>query len=202
MFDSVIVIGGGGYAKVVIDCIRSAGGQVAGILDDGLAPGTMILNVPVLGKTVDYEAYNEHKFVIAIGNNAVRAKIAQRLNVEWGTVIHPQAVVSSYAAIGAGTVVMPNAVINAGAVVGSHCIINTGAIVEHDNRLEDFVHVSPGAVLGGTVVVGEGTHVGIGAAVRNNIRICGGCVIGAGAVVVKDILESGTYAGVPVRKIK
>ncbi|MBE6942625.1 MAG: acetyltransferase [Ruminococcaceae bacterium] len=202
MSESYILIGGSGHAKVVIDCIRASGGEVAGILDDGIEAGAKVMEVPVLGKTAEYESYNAHKFVIAIGNNAVRAKIAQRMDVGWGTVIHPSAVISPYAEIGAGTVVMPGAVINAGAVVGNHCIINTGAVVEHDNRLGDYVHISPKAALGGTVSVGEGTHVGIGACVRNNIEICSGCTIGAGAAVVKNISEPGVYVGVPARKIK
>lgn len=202
MSDSVILIGGGGHAKVIIDCIQAAGGCVAGILDDGLAPGTRILDVPVLGKIADREAYSGHQFLIAIGSNAVRRRIAESGNLQWATAVHPSAVVSPYARIGEGTVVMAGAVVNPGAVVGSHCIVNTGAIVEHDNRLGDFVHISPGAALGGTVTVGEGTHVGIGATVRNNIDICGGCTIGAGAAVVKNITEPGTYAGVPARKMK
>jgi len=202
MSESYMLIGGSGHAKVIIDCIRASGGEVAGILDDGLAGGTQVLGVPVLGKSSDYEAYLAHSFLIAIGNNAVRRRIAEKMNVRWGTVIHPSAVVSDYAAIGAGTVVMPGAVINAGAVVGEHSIINSGAVVEHDNCLADFVHISPKAALGGTVTVGEETHVGIGACVRNNISICGGCTVGAGAAVVKNITEPGVYAGVPARKIK
>lgn len=201
MSESMILIGGSGHAKVIIDCIRASGSRVVGILDDGIAPGTMVSNVPVLGKTADYARYKEYKFLIAIGNNAVRSRIAKEMDVCWATAVHPAAVVSPYAEIGAGTVVMPGAVINAGAVVGEHCIINTGAVVEHDNRLADFVHISPKAALGGTVTVGEGTHIGIGACVCNNIHICERCVIGAGAAVVKDITQSGTYVGVPARRI-
>lgn len=202
MSESIILIGGSGHARVIIDCIRASGGTVFGILDDGLETGTEVLGVSVLGKTADYEQYADHPVLIAIGNNAVRKEIAQRLNVRWATVAHPAAVVSDYAVIGEGTVIMSGAIINAGAVVGSHCIINTGAIVEHDNVLGDFVHISPNAALGGTVRVGEGTHIGISSCVRNNINICGGCTVGAGAAVVKDITAPGTYVGVPAGRIK
>lgn len=200
MCDSVILIGGGGHAKVIIDCVRASGGDVAGILDDGMEVGSQVLGVPVLGKIRDYATFSEHRFLVAIGNNAVRRRIAEELAVEWATVIHPSAVVSSGASIGAGTVVMPCAVINTGARVGAHCIINTHAVVEHDNCLGDYVHISPNAALGGTVSVGQETHVGLGAAVKNNICICGNCIIGAGAVVVRDITEPGTYVGVPARR--
>ena len=202
MFEKVILIGGSGHAKVVIDCIRAAGDAPMGILDDGIAPGTKVLDVPVLGPTDRWQEFTQYKFIIAIGSNAVRARLAATMQVSWHTAVHPQAVVSDYATLGQGTVVMPGAVINAGAAVGDHCIINTRAVVEHDCRLDDFVHISPCAALGGTVSVGAGTHLGIGASVRNNLSLCKDCVIGAGATVVKDITQPGTYAGVPARKIK
>ena len=202
MNEKVIVIGGSGHARSVIDCIRSCGGEAVGILDDSLAKGTLVLDVPVLGPVSDYIHYRDHSFIIAIGSNAVRHRLADAMDVRWFTAVHQRAAVSDHATLGAGTVVMANAAINAGAMVGQHCIINTSAVVEHDNHLADFVHISPNAALGGTVMVGEETHVGIGACVRNNIAICGGCSIGAGAAVVKDIGIPGTYVGVPARRMK
>lgn len=202
MSESIILIGGSGHAKVIIDCIRASGGTVAGILDDGIPAGTRISDVPVLGKVSDYINYSGHCFLIAIGNNDVRWAIAEKMSVRWATVIHPSAVVSPSAVLGEGTVVMPKAVINACAAIGRHCIINTGAVVEHDNTLDDYVHISPNAALGGTVSVGARTHIGIGACVRNNTAICAHCRIGAGAAVVKSITEPGTYAGVPARRMK
>ena len=201
MSESYILIGGSGHAKVIMDCIRASGGEIAGILDDGLASGTTVLGVPVLGKTCDYEVYRDHAFVIAIGNNAVRRQIAEAYPVNWVSLVHPSAQIGMQVSVGKGTVVMAGAIINPCAAIGEHCIINTGAIVEHDNVLGDYVHLSPRAALGGTVRVGQQTHVGIGAAVRNNITICGMCTIGAGAVVVKSIEHSGTYVGVPAKEM-
>ena len=202
MCKEVIIIGGGGHAKVMIDCIRRSGDRVFGILDDGMTPGTEILGARVLGKVDDAANYPDCQFVIAIGNNAVRKAISERLPVKWYTAIHPSAVVSEYATIGEGTMVLANAVINPCATVGRHCIINTSSVIEHDNKIGDFIHISPLAGLAGNVTVGSLSQVGIGAAVRQGITICGGCVIGAGAVVVKDISEEGVYAGVPARKLR
>lgn len=202
MSEAIILIGGGGHARVIIDCIYASGGAVAGILDDGMTAGEEVLGVPVLGKTRDYEKFQEYQFMIAIGNNSLRSCIAESMRVRWATAIHPSAVISPYAKLGEGTVVMANAVVNPGATVGRHCIVNTGAIVEHDCVLEDYVHISPAAALGGTVNVGEQTHIGIGACVRNNVSICKACAIGAGAVVVSDIPKPGVYGGIPARKIK
>lgn len=201
MCKEVIVIGGGGHAKVVIDCLQSAGDRVRGILDDHLTPGTHILGVPVLGKVDTYANYTDYTFIIAIGGNQVRQTLSQQLDVQWHTAIHPSAVVSQYATVGEGSMILANAVVNPCATIGTHCIVNTAAVVEHDNKIADFVHISPRAALAGNVTVGQLTQVGIGSCVRQGITICGGCIIGAGAVVVKDICEEGIYAGVPAKKL-
>lgn len=202
MSASVIVIGGGGHAKVVIDCIRSAGDTVIGVLDDAIETGTCILGCPVLGRLDEWEQYKEHKFIIAIGSNAVRRSISARLDADWYTAIHPSAIVSSFAVIGDGSVVMPNAVINASAAVGKHCIINTAAVIEHDCSIGDFSHISPAAALAGNVRIGEAAHIGIGACIRNNISVCDGVTVGAGAALVQSITDKGIYVGVPARRIK
>ena len=204
MNEKVIVIGASGHGKVVADITLSCGDTLLGFLDDNEALPAEIEGIPVLGKISNYRKYPAAAFVIAIGNSAIREKIAQQLDgVRWYAAIHPAAVVSHLnTRIGEGSVVMANAVINPAANIGKHCIINTSAVVEHDNRISDFVHVSVGAKLGGTVSIGEHTLVGIGANVSNNVSICDHCMIGAGTVVIHDITESGTYVGVPARKIK
>ena len=68
--------------------------------------------------------------------------------------------------------------------------------------LEDYVHLSPNVVLSGIVKVGKSTHIGAGSCTKQVLNIASDCVFGAGSVIVKDITESGTYAGVPVRRIK
>lgn len=142
------------------------------------------------------------EFIIAIGDNKKREKISHSPNLKLYTAIHPSAQIGLDVEIQEGTVIMANACINSSAKIGKHCIINTGAIIEHDNIIEDFVHISPNVALGGTVKIGKSTHVGIGSTIKNNITICENCKIGAGAVVVKNILEEGTYVGVPARERK
>ncbi len=200
MDKKIIIIGASGHGKVVADLAIKNGYEILGFLDDGKSAGE-VLGFPILGKVERVLEYGKTcEFVIAIGNNAIRKKIAESYSVKWAKLIHPTAVIGIGAQIGEGTVVMANAVVNSGARIGKHCIINTTAVIEHDNFLEDYVHISPNAALAGTVFVGERTHIGIGAAVKNNIAITADVVVGAGAVVVKDIDEKGIYCGVPARK--
>ncbi|MBR5279967.1 MAG: NeuD/PglB/VioB family sugar acetyltransferase [Clostridia bacterium] len=189
---NIIIIGAGGHGQVIADIVRANGDNLLGFLDDNL-------NKQVLGKIADYKKYVDAEFVIGIGNAVVRRKISS-LPVKWCTLIHPSAVVSSSASVGAGTVVMPNVVINANAIIGRHCIVNSAAVVEHDNHVADFAHISVGAKLGGNVSIGDCSWVGIGATVINNVSVCEDCMIGAGAVVVRNISEKGTYIGLPARK--
>lgn len=197
----VIILGAGGHAKVVADIIRKNGDFVEGFLDDSKEANADFFGGKILGKISEYEKYKNCRFIIAIGSNAVREKLSE-LKVEFYTAVHPGAVIGEGVKLGRGTVVMAGAVINADAVIGEHCIINTGAVVEHDNLLADFVHISPTATLCGSVKVGKRTQIGCGAKVRNNLSITDDVLVGVGAAVVKDITESGVYAGVPAKKIK
>ena len=198
----LIIIGAGGHGKVIADNALKNGYTDICFVDDN-ASG-LCMGFPIVGTCAELEHLHDRKtdFVIAVGNNEIRKRIAETYKVNWITLIHPSAQIGVNVSLGKGTVVMAGSVVNGCAVIGNHCIINTCAVVEHDNVIKDYVHISPGAKLGGTVQIGEQTHIGIGATVSNNLNICDCCMVGAGAVVVTDIEISGTYVGVPVRKIK
>ncbi|MBE7016133.1 MAG: acetyltransferase [Ruminococcaceae bacterium] len=199
MNNRLIIIGAGGHGRVIADNAYKNGYKDISFIDD-FAEG-LCMGYKIIGKTEDIEKYDDGKtdFVIGVGDNLTRRKLAERFSVNWISLVHPSAQIAMDAVIGEGTVIMAGAVINAGAIIGKHCIINSSSIIEHDNTIGAFAHISPGVSLGGTVSVGEETHIGIGATVINNINICSGCIIGAGAVVISDIAHSGTYVGVPVK---
>ena len=189
----IVILGAGGHAHVIADIVESQGNQVVAFLDDNIE------QPDCSGPISDYINYTDVEFVIGIGKSDIREKLS-RLALNWHTAIHPSAIVSTSVKIGNGTVVMPNAVINARTIIGEHCIVNTGAIVEHDNVIGSYSHISVGANLGGMVSIGNRCWIGIGSTVKNNCSICDDVVIGAGAVVVKNIVEGGTYIGVPAMK--
>jgi len=196
-----IIIGAGGHAAVIADILFKCGCSVKGFLDDAVAVGTEVLGEKVIGLSESCRDHPDCLFIIGVGNNNTRMRIAQTYSLDYGVAIHPSAVIGQQVEIGLGTVVMAGCVINPKTVIGEHCIINTGAVLDHDNRIHDFSHISPMAAIGGTVSIGCRTHVGIGACVKNNIIITDDVIVGAGAAVVNDIAEPGTYVGVPVRKL-
>ena len=202
--NKVVVIGGGGHAKVIIDIIKKNGykdDEIA-VLDDNLNIGTKILNVEVKGKVKDCIQFpKDTKFIIAIGNNKVREKIVSEYKLNYTSFIHPKSIIAEDVKIGDGCVVMAGAVINSGSVISDHVIVNTSVSIDHDSQIDDFAHLSPGVHMGGTVNIGKRSWIGVGSSVKNNITICGDVTVGVGSVVVKDIKEEGIYIGSPVKKL-
>lgn len=196
------IIGASGHGKVVADVALKNGYESLVFLDDDERIETCG-NYQVVGNCSRAEEIGNDVFV-AIGNAEVRQRIQERLEKFGITVpvlIHPNAVIAKDAVIGEGTIVMAGAVVNPGSTIGKGCIINTCSSVDHDCLIGDYVHISIGAHLAGTVILREKTWVGAGATISNNIEITSCCMIGAGAVVINDIMEKGTYIGVPARKI-
>ncbi len=202
----LILIGASGHSKVIQDIVaENEDLTLYAIVDDAIEK-TNEVNGIIYANTAFLSSLNveEYTFCLAIGNNADRKKLFERLAIpleQYETLIHPRAVISRSAKIGYGTVIMPNAVVNADAAVGNHCIVNTAAVVEHDNKLGDYVHVSPNVGLCGKVSVGEGSHVGIGAIVIPGKKVGTWSIVGAGAVVVKDVSDGMTVIGVPAKVI-
>lgn len=187
--------GASGHGKVIKEILEANGVKVEGFIDDN-----EYLN-HFAGLPVFHSAEGLTSVIVSIGNNRIRKMIVEQLNCDFGTAIHPNAIVSPSAKIGAGSVVMAGAIINADAVIGKHCIVNTGATIDHDVVLEDYVHVAPGANVSGATKVGEGTWLGVGSCVIQCLNIGKNCMIGAGSVVVKDIPDCVTAYGNPCRVI-
>lgn len=205
MKDKLLIIGASGHGKVVADiALKMNKWKSIAFLDDDESIN-MCMELEVVGKTADAFTYKDRAdFFVAIGNNTSREKIQERFiakGLNLVKLIHPSAVIGTDVEVGEGTVVMAGVAINSSSRIAKGCIINTSCSLDHDNVIEDYVHISPGANLAGTVKVGKKSWLGIGSVVSNNVNICSGCELGAGAVVVKDIIEPGTYVGVPVRRV-
>lgn len=205
MGNKLIIIGASGHGKVVADIAISMNKwQDIAFLDDDESIKTL-MGLQVIGKPSEAVNYkDEADFFVAIGNNATRKRIHEKLEerrLPIARLIHPSAILGTEVEIGLGTAIMAGVVINSSSRIGKGCIINTSSSLDHDNVLEDYVHISPGARTAGSVAIGTGSWLGIGSIVSNNVKISSGCKIGAGAVVINDVTKSGIYVGVPVRRI-
>jgi len=205
----VIVIGGGGHAKVLIDALRSSNEfQILGIVDERLPIDQTVLDVPVIGSDDLLLRGERHGNYLALGVGSVRGdenrkRLYERfreLRYEFPAVRHARATVAPGVTLGDGTQVMAGVVIQPDVCIGSNCIINTSAVIEHDCTIAGHSHAAPGAVLGGGVVVGECSFIGLGARVLPGVKIGSLVTVGAGAVVVDDVEDAATVVGVPARR--
>lgn len=203
--NDVYLYGAGGISKIIYEILLRMGKQVKGVFDDDppsarnrelpVRPGIRVVgkeNFPALDAPV----------VISVGNNDRRAEIAKMLDAQYGTAVHPSAMVSPTAVVSPGTIILHGSIVQAGTRLGSHVLLNTAASVDHDCILGDYSHVSPHGVLCGHVEVGEGSHIGAGAVIIQCVRIGRWCTIGAGAVVLHDVPDYTTVVGNPARVLK
>ena len=206
----LILVGGGGHCKSVIEAAESAGYSILGVLDMPEEVGKEILSTKVIGTDDDIQTYvDKAEFVITVGfikNPAVRIKLYNRIKASGGklaTVIASTAYVSKYATFGEGTVVLHHAFVNADAKVGCNVILNNFVNIEHDAVIGDQCHISTGAMVNGECKVGERCFIGSQSVWANCITVGDDIIVGAGSVVRKSIFEKGIYAGNPaILKIK
>lgn len=207
---NLILVGGGGHCKSVIEVAESNGYTIKGILDVSENVGNEVLGYPIIGTDDQIEDFVDKVFFIVtvghIKNASLRIGLHEKISASGGklaTLIASTAYVSQRAVINEGTVIMHHAMVNADTRIGTGCIINTFANIEHDAIIGDFCHISTGAMVNGNCIVGSGTFVGSQSVIVNGTEIADNCVIAAGAVVRKSIPVKGIYSGNPaILKVK
>jgi sugar O-acyltransferase (sialic acid O-acetyltransferase NeuD family) len=207
------IVGSGGHAKCVVECVEQQGRYaIVAFIDDFKVPGSRVFGHPVLGPcnaeiVRQLRELGVETAVVAIGDNATRARVVEKLRTLWptlvaATIVHPSAIVSRSASIGNGTVVLPGAIIHVDCRVGIHCIINTKASLDHDCVMGDFSALAPGATISGYVQLGNYSWIAAGAVVVHGRKIGEHTVIGAGAVVVRDMPAFVVAFGNPARPVR
>ena len=199
----LLIFGAGGHGRVVADAALLAHRWSSVVVSDRKLPvNQMELLLSVCLLEVEAALALNPSVHIAIGNNHFRQKEAAAFGHErLASVVHPAAMVSVFSNLGSGCFVAAGAVIGPLAQLGMGVIVNHGAVVDHDVEVGAFSHIAPNAALGGHVKLGQRVLIGSGATVLPSVEIGDDVIVGAGAVVNANLLEPGTYAGIPARKI-
>lgn len=178
----IILVGGGGHCKAVIDIIEQMESYIiAGIVDKEELVGTEVLGYKVIGCDNDLEKLREQipNAIVTVGHiesNDLRKKLYSKLkelDFTLPSIVSPRAYIAKGASIDEGSVIMHDTIINSGASIGKNSIINTKALVEHECIVEDNTHISTGAILNGNVVVKENSFVGSGAIIVQGCEVDG-----------------------------
>lgn len=207
MEKKIVLIGGGGHARSIAECIGPDSGIIGytslyeepdmpleyiGTDDDFLEKYPPDCGVEIHCALV-YNQFPDMKW---------RKRIMERFDdYRFATLTASTALVTRNSEIGDGSLLMHRCVVNRSRL-GRNCVVNTGAVIEHDCRLGDNVFVGPGAIFGGNVEVGSDVFIGLGATIKPGVRIESGIVVGMGAVVTRDLTQPGIYAGHPARLSK
>lgn len=203
--DGIVIVGGGGHARVVLSVLRALDVRVLGYTD----VRDVGWSIPYLGPDSALASLERPKVRVVNGLGSVGATdrralvpaMIAELGLEMFSLRHPRAIVADDVTAEPGSQIMAGVILQTGVRVGPNALVNTGAIVDHDGVLGAHCHVAPGAVLSGGVSVGERAHIGTGATVRQGVRIGEGAIVGAGAVVVNDVAPRSTVVGVPARPL-
>ena len=202
MKDRLVILGGGGHAKVIIDILQQVDQfDIVGFTSAGSSES--INGCRYLGSDdVLTDLYNSgvRSAFVAIGGNKQRKNCLESLRVQGFSLINAisqGAYISKHVSLGCGVVAMPGAVVNAGTRLDDGVIVNTNASVDHDCTVGACAHVAPGVAVAGCVRLGEGVFLGAGSSVIPNITIGRWTTVGAGAVVVRNLPDHVVAVGVP-----
>lgn len=200
----LILIGGGGHCKAVIDIVECAGYQILGIIDRKENIGKYVLGYRIIGEDNDIPQYVEKAdFLITVGfvtNPYLRISLFNKVKDAGGhlaTIVSPTAYVARYTSIGEGTIIMHKAIVCVGSKIGCNCIINTMADVDHCAEVGDNSHLSANVLVAGEAKVGDRCFCGIGSIISSGVTITSDVILGAGTLVVKNIDTPGIYIGHP-----
>ena len=147
----------------------------------------------------------EYKIMIAIGDTKHREKVTKLLPKEttYFSFIHPTALImDKNIKIGDGSFIGAYSILTTNINIGKHSLLNRCVNIGHDCIIGDFFSAMPNSVISGNVTIGSNFYIGNNASVKEGIEIIDNVIVGMNGCVVKNILDPGTYVGVPVKKIK
>lgn len=206
----VIILGGGGHSRVLID-ILSEQVLIKGItVADPTTQDAPIKENPIIGGDQEILRYSCREIVLVNGIGIAESTLKRKQIFEtykaagysFIQVIHRSVIVSSDVRLAEGVQLMAGSIIQPGSQIGLNTLINTQASVDHDCLVGAHVHIAPGATLCGGVTVGNGALIGAGATILQGIRIGTNSLVGAGSVVTKDVPDGVKVIGVPARVMR
>lgn len=201
----IAIIGAGGHTRSSINLLKNCFSNVEyEIFDDSYIVGRNehIAGIKVVGKIKDVNS--DISVFLSIGDNFKRETLFKKFEDQLikQNIFHKTVSLETNVEIGDANQFFANSYINAFSVIGDNNIINTSSIIEHEVKIGNHNHIAVGAKICGRVTIGNNCMIGAGSVIIDSVTICDNVIVGAGAVITKDIKYSGTYVGVPARKVK
>lgn len=205
----MLIVGAKGHAKEIIEIIKENHSFENLHFFDNISKDVpeKFFGYPVLRNFIEVESLfnRDNSFCLGIGGTFQKFQLTQKF-LELGGVLKSvnskSALVAEDASIAPGCNIMPFAAVFNDADLEEGSLVNSYASIHHDSFIGKYTEISPGARILGRCHVGSFCSIGTNAVILPKVKICNEVILGAGSVVIKDITQSGTYAGVPAKKIK
>ena len=204
MRDKLLIVGAGGFGRVVLE--HAVLEYDCAFIDDGPEIGTLVNDVPVIGRTTELERFTEEykKLIVAIGNNKFREEVYKRAEAagfefpreevykraeaagfEFPNIIDPSAYISPYATLGKGVIILNNAVVQNNAKIGNGTILNSGVEAHHDSVIGNYCLIYANSVVRALTNVGDRVRIGSNVSISTGAQVPDDADIEDGSVVKK-----------------
>lgn len=175
--------------------------NVVGYFDDYEEIGTLIRNIPVLGKISDIErcykdALFDYVFFAAGYNNfSFRESTFNFLKgkVPFANIIMPNVKLGNNVKLGEGVFVGNNTMIDDDTIIEDNVFIHGHSEIGHDNIVGSHTYISGRFNSAGFTKLGKRNFYGICVIVSDHITICDDVWVGLGCVIAQNITEAGKY---------
>lgn len=203
----IVFIGGGGFAKEVLEIAELCGHTVVAYVAD--MEGTFekpYWGVPEIlcSRGDDFDAV-----FIAFGSFDRTSSTQREKFVNWVItqeftslpLISPKAIISKNTIISPGSYIAHGAILSVDVVVEPFAIINTRATVGHGAKIGRNTNLAPCSFVAGNAQIGNNSLIAPGALVLEKRIVAANVVVGVGATVLQDIPEGKTVMPILSRAI-
>jgi sugar O-acyltransferase (sialic acid O-acetyltransferase NeuD family) len=192
MNKDIYIIGAGGLGREVASIITNKEQHfpyvLKGFIDDGLAVGTNINGLPVIGGIDDLKDISHANIFVAIGNPIIRKKIIdnmQLMSLDFPNLIHRTAVMEDIlnTKIGSGVFIGSGVIMTTNIQIGNHTFIHSGSILHHDTHIGNNCVVMPGVRITSKCKIGNHSYIGTGSIIAKEIELAPFSYIPAGTII-------------------
>lgn len=212
MSKEIYALGVGHNTPVLLDLAIGCGYAIAGLYHyNNERTGEIDHGFEILGSFEDLWGKGSlvgMNFLLTMGDLNVREYVGNKILSLGGnlpTLIHPSAVISSFAEISnVGVCIFPFVFVQSDSHIGNNTVILSHVNISHNTKVSNNCFIAGNAVLGAYTMVEEHVFIGQGAlTISGKSNTIGHhSYVGAGALITKPVAPYTVVAGFPAKVIK
>ena len=200
------ILGAGNFVNDIVDAVESKSQRAEFLVLNMTLEKKILEKIPRSIKIVHLNDFSPSTDFYIFGfinqNKNPFLENLKKLGLSYPNLIHKFSYVAKTVEMGQGNFIGAGVVLAPNVKLGDFNFVNRSVSIGHGTEILHFNHFGPGCTVAGECKIGNRNFLGVQSAIINNVTIKDDITVGAGGIVIKDILESGTYAGVPARKLK